>query len=78
MVFIILNETELGSRVLGIVDDDKDKQGKKIFGFVVQSPQVIKELTPDAVLITSIKYKDRIVRNLNNNKELTKINFYSL
>jgi len=78
VAFIILNETNLGPLVLGIVDDDKDKHGKKMFGFVVQHPHVIKELKPDAVLITSIKYKDKIMRRLNNDKELTGINFYSL
>jgi len=49
-----------------------------MFGFEVQRPQVIKELRPDAVLITSIRYKDKIMRNLNNDKELVGINFYSL
>ncbi len=78
VVFIILNETDLKLTVLGLVDDDNSKQGKKMFGFVVQHPQAIKELKPDAVLITSTKYKNKIIHNLNNNRDLSEINFYSL
>ena len=78
VAFIILNEIDLELLVLGLVDDDKEKQSKKMFGFMVQHPQIINKLKPDAVLVTSIKYKDRIMRNLNNNRELSGINFYSL
>ncbi len=78
VAFIILNEINMELVVLGIVDDNKGKQGKRMFGFEVQHPQTIKGLKPDAILVTSIKYKDRIIRNLNNNRELTGINFYSL
>lgn len=78
VAFIILNETNFNFSVLAVVDDNKDKQGKRIFNFVVQHPEVIKGLKPDAVLVTSIKYRDKIMRNLNNNRELAGINFYSL
>ena len=78
VAFIILNQTELEILILGIVDDDKDKQGKTIFGFQVQDPRIIEELKPDAILITSIRYKDEIMRRINNNKELTGLNYYSL
>lgn len=78
VTFIILNEADLELFVLGIVDDHKDKQGKKMFGLVVQHPQAIKELKPDAVLITSIRHRDKIMCKLNNNRELRGINFYSL
>ena len=78
VVFIILNQTDLELSVLGVVDDDKKKQGKRLFGFVVQDPRIIIGLKPDAVLVTSIRYKDAIERNLSANKELTGISFYSL
>lgn len=78
VAFIILNETNLKLFVLGIVDDDKNKQGKRIFGFEVQHPRIIQELKPDAVLISSIRYRDKIIRNLHNNRELGKINLYSI
>ena len=78
VAFIILNETNLELLILDIVDDDKDKQGKKMFGFIVQHPQIIKKVKPDAILITSIKYKDKIIHNLSNDNELAGISFYSL
>ena len=78
VAFIILNETDLELLVLGVVDDDENKHGKKIFGFEVQHPKIIKELKPDAVLISSIRYRDKIMRNLNNDRELAGINIYSL
>jgi len=78
VAFIILNETNFNFSVLAVVDDDKDKQGKRMFSFVVQHPKLIKELEPDTVLVTSIRYRERIMHNLNNNKELAGINFYSL
>lgn len=78
VAFIILNETDHDFIVLGIADDNTDKQGKKMFGFEVQHPKIISELRPDAVLVTSIRYKDKIMRNLNSNKELVGVNFYSL
>lgn len=78
VAFIILNESSFKFSILAIVDDDTNKHGRKIFGFEVQHPEAIKKLKPDAVLITSIEYKDRIMRNLNNNRELDGINFYWL
>lgn len=78
VVFIILNETNLIPSILAVVDDDKTKRDKKIFGFNIQDPNVINKLKPDAVFVTSIKYREKIMRNLNNDKELTGTNFYSL
>jgi DNA-binding MarR family transcriptional regulator len=78
VAFIILNESNLELLVLGIVDDNRDKQGRKMFEFEVKHPEIIKKLKPDAILITSIKYKDKIMRRLNNDKELKGVNFYSL
>ena len=76
VAFICLQETNL--EVLGIIDDAKDKHVKKIFGFTIQKPEVINELKPDAVLVTSIRYKDEILQKLKKNKVLKGISFYSL
>ena len=62
VAFICLQETNL--ELIGIADDSRDKQGKKIFGFSIQNSEVIKELNPDMILVTSIKYKDRMLLNL--------------
>jgi len=63
VAFICLQETDL--ELVGIADDSQDKQGNKIFGFSIQNSEVIKELKPDIILVTSIKYKDRMLLNLN-------------
>lgn len=76
VALICLSETDL--ELVGIIDDSKDKQGKKIFGFTIQSPEVIKSLTPDAIFITSIKYKDAICESLGKDPQLKKVSFYSL
>jgi FlaA1/EpsC-like NDP-sugar epimerase len=78
VALVILDEMNHKFNVLAIVDDDAAKQGRKLFGIAVQHPQAIGELRPDAVLITSVKYKDKIRRNLSNSKELSAINVYSL
>jgi len=76
VAFICLNETNL--ELIGIVDDSKDKEGKKIFGFTIQEQGTIRGLKPEAILITSIRYKDEILGNLKKNKELEGISFYLL
>lgn len=76
IAFLTLHETNL--ELLGIIDDDKEKQGKKMFDFVIRGPEGIKELKPDAVIITSMRYKDRIAQNLKSDKELEGIAIYAL
>jgi len=76
VAFVTLHETNL--ELLGIIDDDKEKHGKKMFGFVIQGPEIIKELKPDAVIITSIRYKDKITKNLKSDKGLEEIPIYAL
>jgi FlaA1/EpsC-like NDP-sugar epimerase len=76
VAFIILNETNF--KLLGIVDDDSSKQGIKRFGFEVLGPQAIKKLSPDAVLVTTIRYKDKVMSNLSSDSELKGINAYLL
>ncbi len=76
VAFICLQETSL--ELVGITDDSRDKHEKKTFGFTIQKPEVINELKPDAVLVTSIRYKDEILQKLKKNKVLKGISFYSL
>lgn len=46
---------EIPIDLIGIVDDNPIKQGKRLFGFIIQNPNVISELRPDAIITTSIK-----------------------
>lgn len=68
VAYITLHETSL--ELIGIVDDDPNKQGKKMFGFAIGNPKDLKYLNPDAIVITSIRFKDEILYNLNNDKAL--------
>lgn len=76
VAFVTLHETEF--ELLGIIDDDKDKQGKKMFGIAVSGMEGIKNLNPDAIIVTSIRYKDEITRRIGLNKDLAGIPIYSL
>ena len=69
---------EIPINLVGIVDDDPAKQGRRLFGFTIQSPTVITELRPDAIIVTSIMYKDEIIDRLNENSELRVIPCHSL
>lgn len=76
VALICVNNTEL--ELVGIVDNARNKQGKKILGFTIQNPEVIKSLKPEAILITSIRHRDEILQNLTTKKELEGLAFYSL
>lgn len=50
----------VGLRVVGVVDDDPEKQGQRKGRLVVESPSAINELEPDAVLITMLRHAGEI------------------
>lgn len=50
--------------IVGIVDDDPAKHGQVLQGFSVRDPEAIHELRPDAVIVTSIVYKDEIIAKI--------------
>jgi len=76
VALICLHET--GLELKGIVDDSDEKQGKGIFGFVIKPYGTIRELKPETILVTSIRYKDSIFEKLNKDEQLKGIKFYSL
>lgn len=57
-----LEHTELD--LLAVADDDKKKQGKKLFGYPVISWREIKNFNPDAVIITTFRYRDQIYERI--------------
>ncbi|MFA5316651.1 MAG: winged helix-turn-helix transcriptional regulator [Dehalococcoidales bacterium] len=71
VAFVISHEANI--ELLGIIDDDPQKQGTKKFNYTIGGPDRIKELKPDAIIITSIRYKDKIIRNINEEPGLSKI-----
>ena len=50
-----------------------DKQGKRMFGFIIQAPEHMNELNPDATVVTSRRYRDEILHSLNNDEALRQI-----
>ena len=76
VAFVISHEADI--ELLGIIDDDKAKQGTKKFNFTIGGPETIKGLDPDAIIITSMRYKDKIIDKINANEELAKIPVYGL
>jgi len=62
-----------GLELIGIIDDFKCEGGNKIFGFEIKGLEGIKELNPDAIVVTSIRYKDKIIDKINSKPELSKI-----
>ena len=76
VAFVISHEADI--ELLGIIDDDKAKQGTKKFNFIIGGPEAIKDLNPDAIIVTSIRYRDRILEKIRGDKELAKIPIHGL
>jgi len=55
---------ELGFEVVGVVDDDPEKQGTSRGGHLVSSPNCIGTRRPDAVLITTYRHAEQIRNRL--------------
>jgi hypothetical protein len=51
---------EIGIDVRAIVDGDKKKQGKEFLGKIIQCPEAIVDIAPDAVVISSFGFQDQI------------------
>lgn len=50
--------------LVAIVDDDPDKQGTKLFGYPIVSREEIADHQPDAVIVTTFRYRDEIRKAL--------------
>ncbi len=58
VVFAASKETPL--EVTGVVDSDKEKQGKIFDGYTIESPERISKIKPDGVIITSFAKQEEI------------------
>jgi DNA-binding MarR family transcriptional regulator len=50
--------------VIGVVDSDVAKQGRTFHGLVIQAPQQLEAINPDAVIITSFGKQEEIYRTV--------------
>jgi DNA-binding MarR family transcriptional regulator len=71
ITYVTLQGTEM--ELVAIVDDDDGVNGKNILGTEIKSPDVIDSLKPDAILITSILDKKRILRILKKGNDKVKL-----
>ena len=55
---------DMGFEVVGLVDDDEEKQGRRRSGLEVRRPSAIAELAPCDVLITTFRHADEIASGL--------------
>ncbi len=76
VAFVISHEADI--ELLGIIDDDKAKQGTKKFNFTIGGPEAIKDLKPDAIIVTSIRYRYRILEKISGDEELAEIPVHGL
>ena len=62
IAYVTLQGTDM--ELVAIVDDDDGVNGRNILGKTIKGPDVIDSLKPDAILITSILDKERILKKL--------------
>ncbi len=58
VVYTALKNTEI--KISGVVDSDKNKQGKTFNGLIIEKPENISKLKPDGLLITSFAKQEEI------------------
>ena len=58
VVHLAIKETQLV--MIGVVDSDAAKHGKPFNGLIIQAPEEIKRIRPDAVIITSFARQEEI------------------
>ncbi len=69
VVFAAIKDSQLV--VIGVVDSDPAKQGTSFNGIIVQEPEKLEQINPDAVVITSFGKQEEIyecIRQLVGNK----------
>ena len=58
VVYAAIKESSLV--VIGVIDSDPTKQGKPFNGLIVQKPETLEQIDPDAVVITSFGKQEEI------------------
>jgi len=54
----------LDMKLAAIIDTDEERQGTNLFGHRVVSPRQVKTLRPDAILVTSMKDQNSLIKTL--------------
>lgn len=64
MLGVIKDRKSMPFKVVGVVDDDEELIGKKVFGYKIMARDEIESVDHDAVVITSYTYEDEIMKKL--------------
>lgn len=56
-------------KLLSVVDDSKEKQGNKMFGYPIVARSKIPELNPDGIIVTTFQHRGDIFEKLDEFKE---------
>ncbi len=62
VVHAAIKETPL--KVVAILDNDRNKQGKPFNGLIIQPPELLRQIEFDAVVITSFGKQEEIYKNI--------------
>ena len=65
----------LDMKLVGILDDENNL-GREIFGYKVIDPGAVKDLNPDAILITSMRYQNSYAKNLMKQRDWDSIKIF--
>ncbi len=61
---VLESEKEKNPNIIGIIDRNKSLWGKQVGNYMVYSPDMIRELNPDAVLLTVLSNNEDIYKDL--------------
>ena len=64
VVHAAMKQTDLA--IVGVVDSDPKKQGKHFNGLMIQAPEMLRQMHPDAVVITSFGRQEEIYESVKN------------
>ena len=76
IAYITLQGSEM--KLVGILDEDVETQGIKVFGHKVVSPKEVKNLKPDAILISTMKERPANYRSLTKQMERDSIRIFNI
>jgi DNA-binding MarR family transcriptional regulator len=76
IAYITLQGSEM--KLVGILDEDVETQGIKVFGHKVLSLGEVKGLNPDAILITCLKDQNSYITNVTKQKECNGIKIFTI
>jgi FlaA1/EpsC-like NDP-sugar epimerase len=76
IAYITLQGSEM--KLVGIVDEDGEKRGKRLLGHKVLNLGEVRDLNPDAILITSMQEQASYIKTLTKQKGWDSIKIFTI